>query len=135
MNPGPSSVAGRGVELPAAALDALRAQGLLVSDAFPAHHVSHPLGRCIARPAAGVAGARATWGSTGLALDTPAVTLFALDTGWFVEVWEFTPGLGPGDFRHRHDTWSAAVADVLAYLLGPTNRPSLRAAPRLDPLD
>lgn len=127
---------GRGTALPNEARLVLEGKGLVVGEPFPDGHVSYPLGRQVAKPSI-VPGntrpnCRAMFGSGGPEVDAPSVYLYAIDGMWYVEVWEYVPGPGPGDFRHRHATLKSVLDDVLDYFFGPSVRTLAKAAPKFD---
>jgi hypothetical protein len=114
------------MQIPEVCLEKLRAAGLVVGEPFPAEHVAWPDGRTIGKPESvrgnSVMGWRAGWGLGPIVLDAPAVCLCWRGGRWVVEVSEWVPGPGPGDFTREFDTPEEAVSDILDYYFGDASR-------------
>jgi len=63
-------------------------------------------------------GYKTLFGSDKIACDAPCVQLYPLDDQWLVEVWEYMPGPGPGDFQEKFLEFNNAVSFVLDYYFG-----------------
>lgn len=111
------------MEIPPAALAALRGAGLLLSEP-DSHGVSVAKPRHV--PGNSLPDYESHWdGRDGVIVDTPVASLFGKNERWFVEVLEYVPGPGPGDFLHEYAQVEEAVADVLDYFFGDPSRMQL----------
>ena len=53
-----------------------------------------------------------------LADDMSTARIYPLEGRWIFEVWEYTPGPGPGDFQRFFDSLNEAIDAVLDYYFG-----------------
>lgn len=92
---------------------------------FPENHLAYPNGYRILKPAK--AGGNAlpgyeSWFTNGTGedeiSDAPSVTVWFAKGAWAVEVHEWVPGPGPGDFRHMFQTEEDVVQGVIFYFFG-----------------
>ncbi|MEK7783809.1 MAG: hypothetical protein AAB658_00110 [Chloroflexota bacterium] len=113
------------MKIPDQFLERLKASGLLVSDPFPPTHVAFPDGYVIGKPKE-IGGNRldfykAYWGDS-MEIDAPSIYFWCASGKWFVQLSECVPGPGPGDFTNEHVTTEGAIADILDYFFGPSER-------------
>ncbi len=89
-------------------IEALRAVGLHIGAEpfFDGNHVAYPNGYLVIKPTSTPGNHISGWEAwftncRGMQeqSDAPSVTVYLKDKVWQYEVWEYTPGPGPGDFR------------------------------------
>lgn len=113
------------MKIPDKFLEGLKASGLLVSEPFPPAHVAFPDGYVIGKPKE-IGGNRldfykAYW-EASIEIDAPHIYFWRDNGKWFVQVGECVPGPGPGDFTNEHDTAEGALADIVDYFFGSSER-------------
>jgi hypothetical protein len=116
--------------IPEQHLDRLRVAGLLTSEQFPPKHVAFPDGVFVGKPALVLGhylpGYKFWWGLDGPMLDAPGLWLHSDGGRWFVTSHDYVPGPGPGDFVNEWATPEEAVADVLDFYFGNSDRMDIK---------
>jgi hypothetical protein len=94
--------------------------GLLVASIDPDTKFGN--GYSIAKPKYTAGNARENYefefGSEEIVCDAPGVTLYPNEQGWGIEVWDWVPGPGPGDFQQFFSSIDEAVLAILDYYFG-----------------
>lgn len=121
-------------------LDRLRAAGLLISEPFVPTHVAHPDAVIVCKPTL-VAGHSLPeyegWWCDSVCdnvimLDAPTMILHYDGLKWFVISHDYIPGPGPGDFVNEWTTPEEAIADILDFYFGSSERMDVKRQARAE---
>jgi len=58
------------------------------------------------------------FGQKDIICDAPCIQFYPKAEKWLVEVWEYMPGPGPGDFQEPFSSFDSAVSFILDYYFG-----------------
>jgi hypothetical protein len=111
-------------------IEGIRENGLIVDDfpVFVRDHIGYPSGYLVFLPESNGGNGLVEYEAHFLDSDgqdritrMPSLTLWGDESNWNIEVHEWVPGPGPGDFSKRFTSLDEALENILSYFFDPND--------------